>query len=688
MSVALGLDIGGTFTDVVLLQADGRIHTAKVLNTPDDMADACIKGLLEVLAKAGLDGRAIGRVVHATTRATNEIIERRRPPVAFITTEGFIDLFTIAGADRRDLYDLAWERWSLPIAPHSSFEVPERIGAGNRVVRPLDPKDVETIGQALAADPPEAVAVCLLHSYASPQHERLIGDLLQKRFPDSFIALSSDIWPEHGEYNRAVATILSSYIGPVMRNYLASLEERLRQQGVTGFLQIMQSNGGTMSVEQTVRRPLFSIESGPAAGALAAGYIGGSTGHDHVIAFDMGGTTAKAAVLEDGKPALRNDFRVGGAASGSDTGVLVHLPVVDLAEVGAGGGSIAWIDPGGALQIGPRSAGASPGPACYGLGGGEPTVTDANLLLGYLSPSYFLGGAMPLRVDQAEEAVAGIAERMGCTPIEAAAAVYDIVNINMAQAVRLVTLARGQDPRDHVLLASGGAGPTHVARLAEAFGITKVLVPPVPGVFSTLGLLCSDAVHEDIKAVSIDHDTADPGQLTAIYEQLEVEQYAGLAGTGLDVSRVVVERSIDVRRPRQTHSLTVPVAAGPLDAGELDAIRDRYLDRYEQMYGIRREGPVVFQGCRVRLRVPSVVTLATAPAAPSSPAPEPKGTRQAFFRELGVQPDIPVYERTSLGVGWRHMGPVLVEEVESTTVVPPGWEASIDDHGNLVMTKD
>jgi N-methylhydantoinase A len=686
-SFVLGIDIGGTFTDVTLVGDNGQAFTAKVLNTPGDLARACVEGTLTALAKAQADGGSIQRIVHATTQATNEIIERKRRPVAFLVTEGFGDLFSISGADRRDLYDLGWTRWDPPVERTLTVEIPERIGYPDLVVRPLD-EDVirETAGRLRAAEV-DAVAVCLLHSYVAPDHERRVAEILHEYLPDAFIALSSDVWPEPGEYNRAVATVLSAYIGPVMRGYLTGLQTRLTQHGVRVRLQVMQSNGGAMSVEGTIARPLFSVESGPAAGVIGASTTASRSGYDHVVTFDMGGTTAKVAAIERGQPELRNEFRVGGDASGGDSGVLIQLPVIDLAEVGAGGGSIAWVDSGGVLRVGPRSAGARPGPACYGFGGWEPTVTDANLVLGYLSPSYFLGGNMALSAADAEAAVSRLASELGCSAVEAAANIHDIVNLNMEEAMRIVTISRGKDPREYILMGFGGAGPSHVARLAQAFGINRVVVPPMPGLFSTVGLTSADLVYEEVRSLAGALDDADPESLENAFAEMAIQPRLEVERAGCRPEDVIVERSVDIRRNRQPHALNVPIGSGRLDAAGLVTIKESYASQYAQLYGVRSEAPLLLSACRVRVRGLGV-RHDRGVSTESADGPAQKGSRRAFFREFGGFIDTLVYERTALAVSDDVTGPAIIEEVESTTVVPPGWTATIDQNLNLVLQRN
>lgn len=686
MTHAIGIDIGGTFTDVVLIDGSSTPHRRKVLTTPDDLTRACVDGVRGVLADAGLHGEMITRVVHATTQGTNALLERRRPGVAFLVTEGFRDLLAICGTGRTDLYDLLWRSWQPPIDPALTSEIPERIGAHGELVRDLDVPAVEKLAETLSATGTDAVAVCLLHAYAFPEHEAQVGKILRAAMPGAYVALSSEVWPEHQEYQRAVATVLSAYIGPVMANYLSRLESRLTEIGIGGSVHVMQSNGGAMSVQRTIERPLHSLESGPAAGVLAAATQGRRAGLERLISFDMGGTTAKASLVEGGQPALRSYFRVGGDIAGGVEGVDLRLPVLDLVEVGAGGGSIANVDEGGVVRVGPFSASADPGPACYGLGGVDPTVTDANLVLGYLSESFFLGGSMRLDREQAERALDAIAAHLGMSVAEAASVIHDIANLNMGQVIQLVTIERGVDPRDFALLAFGGAGPSHAARLAESFDISTVIVPPLPGVFSSWGLLVSDVVFEDARSVFFELEGLAPADLENVFEQLERPAKDFMSENGFDLAHVRIERTLDLRRRRQAHDLNVALDGSIVTQRTLADVGAAFADQYEQRFGVRRNDDLVIHACRIRATgIVGVGTLITdAVVAP----PRAKERRAAYFTETGGFTDVDVFDRSALRVGFECPGPVVIEDVESTTVVPPTWRLEVDELSNLVLTRD
>lgn len=685
MTVALGIDIGGTFTDLVLIdRTSAHINTTKVLTTPDDPAAGVLTGIAELLADTEHDPAEVSQVVHATTLATNLILERKGGPVAYVTTAGFGDILIIGNERKGDAekYDLFYIKQD-PIVPRRRIvDVVERTAADGSVVTPLDSEQARSaLADLLAREPVEAVAVCFLHSYANGDHERQVADIIAELDPEMYVAVSSEVWPEYRELPRACTTVMSAYVGPTVTRYVARLDEELARQGIGTRLQIMGSSGGIISAATVARRPVQLVESGPAAGVMAAAHIGRLSGINDLISFDMGGTTAKAGLVQGGHVAIAHEFYVGGTASSGlkqiNTGYPIKIPVIDLAEVGAGGGSIAYLDSGGALRVGPDSAGAEPGPACYGRGGTQPTVTDADLVLGYLNPDYFLGGRMAIRSDLAHAALAGLAEPMGLTPEEAAAGVYEVVNATMAAAVRVVTLERGIDPRDFTLLASGGAAGVHVARLAEEFGIAEVVIPANPGVGSAVGLLTSDVVTDHVRTQVIDSIDADVDAIEAIYTELESAAISEISAEGFAIDEITLEREIDIRYRHQAHELTVP-----LHGCYLHEAATAFGNLYEQLYGIRQADPVEFVNYRVRVTGPvpkpdwSTTKTASAP-------PEPHTTRPAWFN--GAMHDTPVYRRAALLPNHTIPAPAIIEEPSSTVVIPPGWATSVDRLLSLVI---
>ena len=685
MTLALGIDIGGTFTDVVMIdRSDGSICTAKVLTTPDDPAAGVLDGIGALLAEVGCDPPEVSQVVHATTLATNLILERKGGPVAYVTTAGFGDILVIGNERKGDAekYDLFYTK-QPPIVPRRrTVDVVERTGADGSVVVPLDVEQARSsLADLLAREPVEAIAVCFLHSYANGDHERQAADIIAELNPDLYVAVSSEVWPEYRELPRACTTVMSAYVGPTVTRYIARLDEELAHQGIGARMQIMGSSGGIISAATVARRPVQLVESGPAAGVMAAAHIGRLSGIDNLISFDMGGTTAKAGLVRGGQAAIAHEFFVGGTASSGvkqiNTGYPIKIPVVDLAEVGAGGGSIAYLDSGGALRVGPESAGAEPGPVCYDRGGTQPTVTDADLVLGYLNPYFFLGGRMAIRTDLAHAALAELAEPMGLTPEEAAAGVYEVVNATMAAAVRVVTLERGIDPRDFTLLASGGAAGVHVARLAEEFGITTVVVPANPGVGSAVGLLASDVVTDHVRTQVIDSEGADADVVEAIYTELEAVAVAEIGAEGFAADEIVLEREIDIRYRHQAHELTVP-----LHGSDLSRATDAFNQLYEELYGIRQADPVEFVNYRVRVIGPVAKPDWSTDQVADRP-PAPLSYRPAWFG--GEMADTPVYRRHTLLPGSTIAGPAIIEESSSTVVVPGGWTASADRWLSLVL---
>ncbi len=591
MGYAIGVDVGGTFTDVVLRTPTGTLTAAKCLSTHDDPIAGIASGVTRVLA--GVDPAQVGRVVHATTLATNAVLERKGARVAFVTTLGFRSVIPLGRYARveEDRYDLRFTPPPPPVAAADCFEVVERVSARGTVLTPLDPDSVRRVAARITARGITSAAVCLLHSYACPEHERQVAAILRESIPN--VVISSEIWPEIREYERATTTIMSAYVGPLMASYLSRLSARLAELGVRAPIHVMESSGGVISAELAARRAVSTIESGPAAGVLAAA----GTGAGDVISFDMGGTTAKVCVVRDGRPEITREFHVGGKGSfggrRAGTGVPIKTPAIDLAEIGAGGGSIAWLDAAGALRVGPRSAGSSPGPACYALGGREPTVTDANLVLGYLSSA-----TIPLSPSLAARALDRLAGPLGVTPAEAAHAVHEIVSASMASAVHVVTVQRGIDPRGFTLVAFGGAGPMHAARVAERFGISRVLVPAHSGVASAAGLLTGALSTERVISRL---DAADPD---ALFDELARTAAADL-GLPLTTPGLELTRSADVRFHGQSHDLTVPWS--PVR----EELASRFSTKYTQVYGITQQSTIEVVAYRLRLTLPP----------PASPSP-------------------------------------------------------------------
>ena len=539
-ALRIGIDIGGTFTDAALVDGEtGAIRVVKVLTTPEDPAQGFMAALERGLAECQATGRDAAAVVHATTVATNAIIEGKTARVGMLVTRGFRDILEIGRQIRSRLYDVHLQK-PAPLVPRRfSLEVTERLDHEGRVLQPLDLDEVRQAARRLRQEGVEAVVVCLLHSYLNPAHERTVAEIVRAELPDVFLSVSSDVCPEYREYLRASTTAVNAAVMPIVSRYVDALESRLHALGAVAPFYVMQSNGGVMTSSSAKARPVYMVESGPAAGVIAAGAIAAPYGYKNVMSFDMGGTTAKVGLIQDGQLRLSTEIEVGAQSvtplgEGRGGGYPIRTPVIDLVEVGAGGGSEAWIDAGGALRVGPRSAGARPGPACYGRGGTTPTITDANLVLGRLNPAFFLGGEMALDAAAARKAIADrVAAPLALDPIAAAAGIVEIANAHMIGAMRLVSVQRGYDPRQFVLVAFGGAGPLHANALARELGIPAVLVPPNPGIASAVGMLMTDLRHEFVTTRRVRLDALTPEALESLFADFLEEGSARLDRDGV-----------------------------------------------------------------------------------------------------------------------------------------------------------
>jgi N-methylhydantoinase A len=693
----LGVDIGGTFTDVVLADASGRLEIAKELTRRDAPEEGVLAGVRRVLARFGADPGSVQRVVHATTLATNLVIERRGARVAFVATRGFGDLLRI-GREARvedDRYDLLFTP-PEPLVPRAlTFEVDERMDARGVPIRPLAEAEAEAVAAAIAGTAPEAVAICFLHAYANPEHEQRMEAACRAALPHAHVATSSATWPELREYERATTTLVSAAVAPVLARYLARLEQGLRELGIGAPLQIMESSGGVMSAAAATRRAVATIESGGAAGVMAARRLAAAWGESDVISFDMGGTTAKVGVIRRGEPEITREFHVGGKGSfggrRAGTGIPIKVPAIDLAEVGAGGGSIAWIDPEGILQVGPRSAGSTPGPACYGQGGSEPTVTDASLVLGYLDPQGFAGGAMTLDRHYAVSAIErAIAAPLGLDAAAAAWGIHSIANANMAAALHVVTVQRGLDPRDYTLVAFGGAGPMHMVGVVERFGIRSLVAAPHAGVASAIGLLGTDLTSERGVGFVADPERLDAGELERRFAELSAAALAEMglhAGNGAGSERRI-DRLVDLRYRGQSHQLTLPLVS--IGAGGLTEAIEAFYARTHELYGIDLRGPTEIAALRVRVTQGVPKPPSRRDERSGSRDAERIGARPAWFGSAhgGGYVETAVYRRSALRPGDTALGPAVIEGSVETIVVPPAWRAAADEWGSVVLTRD
>ncbi len=683
MSLRIGVDIGGTFTDLVLLDlATGRLTNAKVLTTPDDPSRGVLAGLAEVLARAGARAADVSQVIHGTTLVANAIIERKGVRVALVATAGFRDVLDMAREWRWDIYDLTLQL-PAPLVPRSrAVEVIERLGPDGAVVTPFDDASAHAAATAIAGMDVEAAAICLLHSFRNPDHERRMAAILAEHCPGLAISLSCEISPTIGEYERASTTAANAYVQPVFRRYIAGLAEGMRGMGIGVDLLLMQSDGGTAHQNTALRMPIRLVQSGPAGGARAAALAGQLAGHADVLAFDMGGTTAKACLIPAGQPVRAPDFEVARIARfRRGSGLPLKVPAVDMIEIGAGGGSIARVNALGLIQVGPDSSSADPGPVCYGRGGTEPTVTDADLLLGYLDADNFLGGAMRLDRMAAEAALARFGARLGLTAVQAALGIHDTVNETMAQAAGIHTLEKGLRAQDFAIVAIGGAGPVHACAVAQRLGIGTVICPAGAGVASAFGFLAAPVSFEAARARVEPLATLDPAEVAAILAPLRAETLASIAEAGIDPATCTVEASAELRYSGQGHEVEAAIPADGATAGLRSAFEAAYLALYNR---IEPGAAVEAVTWRVIARAPTPdLRLAGRSFAGGS---VPPGSRPIWCATARAIVPAPVYDRYRLGPAERIAGPAIVEERESTAVIPHGATARTDAAGNLVIT--
>ncbi len=692
----LGIDIGGTFTDAIVIDEDsGGVQIAKVLTTPEDPSAGFVEASQRIREQTGAAPEEIGHLVHATTVATNAIIEGKAAPTGFITTDGFRDMLEIARQIRPSLYDLRFVKPPPLVPRHHSYGVRERIDANGDVVLPLELEDVHNAASYLREQGVESIAVCFLHAYLNPDHEQKAAEILRSLVPDIPLSLSSEVAPEFREYFRASTTIINAAVQPIVSRYLEGIESRLAADGMKTRLLVMQSSGGVYTSAAARRNPVFMVESGPAAGVIAAAYLGESVGYCDVLSFDMGGTTAKVGLIRNGTPNIARDYELGahvGATlgEGRGSGYPIRTPVIDLVEIGAGGGSIAWIDSGGALRVGPQSAGASPGPACYGRGGTEPTVTDANLVLGRLNPEYFLGGQIKLDASAAWNAVeTRCASRLGLDTVEAANAIVEIANAAMVSAIRLVSIQRGYDPRDFVLIGFGGAGPAHANQLAAANEITTLLIPPSPGIASALGLLVTDLKRDYSTTLIGRLDQVKAATLAAAFNALEEQGLEDLVREGLHQDEIDFVHQLDLRYVGQGYELTLPTDGMNFAEHGFDELTQAFHREHERSYGHSApQEPIEFVNIRVSAigRIEKPRPQDAAPAEDDSTARALKARREVYFRGSDGFVDCPVYDRYGLSKDATITGPAIVEEFDSTTVIHPGYSARVDAYANLVLT--
>jgi N-methylhydantoinase A len=685
--IRIGVDTGGTFTDVVALdEATGRTAATKTPSTPADPSEGFMAGIAKVLALLDAGPGDVAAVSHGTTVATNQLLEGRVSQLGFVTTEGFEHVLEIARQSVPDGYGNSYF-WVKPprIVPADRVRgVGGRLDADGREVRAFDRESARLAARSLREAGVESVGVCFLHSYANPDHELAMREVLREEFPEAVVSLSCEVLPEYREYERSMTTLVDAAVKPTVARYVQRIRDRL--DALTGDrvpFHVMKSNGGVLSADEVVNQPVTTVLSGPAAGALGAALIAARAGFDRVLTLDGGGTSTDVAVVLSGEPSVTTEGSVGAFPS--------KIPMIDVVTVGAGGGSTAWLPPEGALKVGPRSAGADPGPLCYGRGGGEPTVTDAHLVLGRI-PGGLLGGEIPLDPGAARAGLAVLGGRLGMGVEQLAAGILEISAWNQANALRQVTVKRGLDVRDFVLTAFGGSGALLACRLVDILGLRGVLVPPEPGNVSAFGLLTVDVRNDYVQTHVRRHSALDPGHVRALLTELQAKAAGSLAAEGFAPGEHVYRRTADLRYYGQAFEVRVPVPDGPLDAAAADSVADSFHTAHHALYGYSFRGDPRQQVEWVNLRVTGIGPIRRPATAelderPTAGKPEPAGHRDVWFEDDGPV-RTPVYARDELRAGDEFTGPAVVEEYGSTVPVHPGFAARVDRGGNLILTRE
>jgi N-methylhydantoinase A len=690
----IGVDIGGTFTDLVVLnERAGEVRTLKVPSTPHDPSQAVLNAVRRLRGEFGIDLSQVTQFTHATTVACNTILEGTGARTGLLVTDGFRDVLQIQRHKRYRLFDLAYKKIAPLVPRHLIYGIPERIDAAGAVVRPLDEEAVVAAVEALGREGVEALAICFLFSFRNATHERRTAEIAREILPDVFVTISSDVLPQYREYERTSTTSVNGLLGPRMSRYLRNMNGSLEENGIRAPLHLMQSNGGVLHWQEASRMPCRIVESGPAAGVIAAAHFGAVAGRKHLIAFDMGGTTAKAGLVENGDVRQSDGQEVGAGINISRVlqggGYYIGAPTVDLAEVGAGGGSIAWLDAAGMLKVGPRSAGADPGPIAYGLGGESVTVTDANLLLGRIPADHFLGGEMQLDVERARRVLENtIAKPLGVSVDDACAAIIEVANASMLKMLRIVTVEKGLDPADFTLVAFGGNGPVFGVELADDLGMREVIIPPAPGLLSAQGLLAADLRYYFRQTFVGAVASADLAEIEGRFAALEAQGRNALQSHGIGDAAIVVTRTADMRYRRQAYELNVPLPPGALSAATLPALVESFHQAHERLYG-RRDAAGAVEIVNLCVALTGNVTrpeYREIAAGDGSAAHASKGTRNVFFANRGSF-DCVCYERPQLRAGDSLQGPAIVEAADSTTLLPPDWSLRCDRIGNLFATR-
>jgi len=679
----IGVDIGGTFTDVTAINENtSELIHLKVLTTNRDPA----VGVVDALDQAGLQLSAVTFFSHGTTVAINAILEGTGARTAILSTSGFRDVLELRRGARTHLLDPLMDKPPLFVPRRWRVEVDERILSDGSVHRPLDEEQLNGVLERLTAENIESVAVCFLHSYVNPVHEAAVGKILRAKHPAVSYTLSAELVPEIKEYERTSTAALNAYVQPVVRRYVSRLEKELRERGLSSGLHVMQSNGGVMSAEEAGQRPIHLLESGPAAGSMGAVAVGHLMGLENLITFDMGGTTMKASVIDLGRPLTTMEFELFEAPNKPGSGWPLRVPMIDIFEAGAGGGSIAWLDQGGILHVGPRSAGAEPGPVCYDKGGEEPTITDANAILGRLVT--LLDGALPLNVERARSAMERkLARPLGLSVEEAAAGVLEIADAKTADVIREVTIARGRDPRGFTLVAFGGAGPLQAAYIIGELEMPQAVIPPVPGNFSAMGLLSTDIIHDAVRTIMTPLVGTDLVRANGLYEEMMQVLTRLLRSEGVANKDTSLLRSVDVRYKGQFHHINLALPLGPVSEKSLWQVEEAFHREHHRLYTHDSRGePVELVNLRVR-GVGSVLRPTLKSLAPGRAEEALRDSRLVHFREAKGALETLVYSRDDLGSGATIEGPAIIEEHTSTILVPPHFTAKVGQHGYIVIRR-
>ncbi len=693
--IRVGADIGGTFTDLVLIDENGAVVRKKVPSTTGDYSQGIVAALGDSLSDGAYQPQSVDQIVHGTTVATNAILEQKGAVCGVIATKGFRDVLELRRLRMPQLYRLDWKKPPVLALRRHRLEVTERIGSHGEILIPIDLEEVAAVGRTLVDSGVEAIAVAFMNSYVNPIHEQMAGHALRELFPSIPISVSTEILPEIQEYERTSTTVVNCYVQPTVRTYLRSLRSTLDRNKVKAPLLIMQSNGGLMSSRSAGESPVRIIESGPAAGVIACREIAQSCGYPNIICFDMGGTTAKASLIENSQIQQATEYEVGGGVSvGSRLnrggGYVVRVPSIDIAEVGAGGGSLVSIDKAGGLQVGPASAGAVPGPVCYQKGNQQPTVTDANVVLGYMSPVGIAGGTLAIDAGLARNAIEQrVAMRISNSIEETAFGIHTIANANMIRALRSVTVERGRDPSEFMLCAFGGSGPVHAAHVAREMEVDRVIIPPCPGLFSAFGLLLADIERHFSQANRVALAGLQPAELEERFTALEDRARESASDPEHPITSYTLSRSVDLRYHGQVYSLMIPIDGKISTTADLGRIKDEFKDEYKRTYGFEAPGEAIeIESIRVVIRAKAAEAKDWFKAAADADARDPvsQSHRKAYFGPQFGWLDTPILSRAALRDAPRN-GPFVIEGYDATTVVPPDFQGSVDGWGNIILQR-